>query len=109
MTYLERKHSDAIADNTLNISSYFDPRFMIDYIDKDDVDDLRDRVLSIWYCQFEIKWYIASTRNHCIKPEEFFSPFYTAGLELATLDLHPRTLTTNSPGTKPCCWKIFLT
>ena len=52
MTYLERKHSDAIADNTLNISSYFDPRFMIDYIDKDDVDDLRDRVLSISFIIF---------------------------------------------------------
>ncbi len=45
MTYLEKKYSDAIVHDTLNISNYFDPHFMIDYIDKHDIDDLRDRVL----------------------------------------------------------------
>ncbi len=48
----------------------------------------------------------------------FFPPYrwawtcylLSAGLELATFYLQPRTLTTNSPGTKPCqgCWKTIL-
>ena len=45
LTYLENKYSDSVVSDTLNMSSYFDPRFMVDYIDENDLEDVREMVL----------------------------------------------------------------
>ena len=45
LDYLQAKYSDSITCELLNITSYLDPRFMVSYIHKDDVEDTKKRLV----------------------------------------------------------------
>ena len=44
LTYLESKYSDSAVREMLNVTSYIDPRFMADYIDEDELKDVKERL-----------------------------------------------------------------
>ena len=45
LIYLEQKYSDHETNSLLNLASYLDPRFMTEYVDEDDLQLLKDKLV----------------------------------------------------------------